>query len=189
MASCRVKAACRPHDSCRAARRTVLCWERWPAGPREGHAATKRASAGCRHGRGCCGAFAALPAAPTLLTRLQNVLQTALDRPLCRPPPPPPHPLALCSTLDHLLVSSPDSIVLTGDLSYADGYQPRWWGGAGGWGWLVGAGDAVAAQQAPFHVCLARIYASADAKLAVQAGLGPLALDCAWRRARPTLCG
>lgn len=92
MAPCRVKAACRPHDSCRAARRTVLCWERWPAGPREGHAATKRASAGCRHAWGCCGAFAALPAAPTLLTRVQNVLQTALDRPLCCPPPPHPTP-------------------------------------------------------------------------------------------------
>ncbi|PSC71931.1 putative purple acid phosphatase 20 [Micractinium conductrix] len=30
------------------------------------------------------------------------------------------------STLDHLTVSAPESILLTGDLSYADGYQPRW---------------------------------------------------------------
>ncbi|CAL8470424.1 g9966 [Coccomyxa elongata] len=33
-------------------------------------------------------------------------------------------------TLDHLTASSPDSVINVGDLSYADGYQPRWdsWG-------------------------------------------------------------
>lgn len=30
------------------------------------------------------------------------------------------------STLDHVTATNPASIVLTGDLSYADGYQPRW---------------------------------------------------------------
>jgi hypothetical protein len=47
----------------------------------------------------------------------------------------PLHPCIAClpsahlparSTLDHLDFNSPDSIILTGDLSYADGYQPRW---------------------------------------------------------------
>jgi len=33
-------------------------------------------------------------------------------------------------TLEHLRANSPDSLMLVGDLSYADGYQPRWdtWG-------------------------------------------------------------
>ena len=39
---------------------------------------------------------------------------------------PPLWTAPACSTLEHLLVTSPDSIILTGDLSYADGFQPRW---------------------------------------------------------------
>lgn len=33
-------------------------------------------------------------------------------------------------TLDHLTASDPESVINVGDLSYADGYQPRWdtWG-------------------------------------------------------------
>jgi hypothetical protein len=33
-------------------------------------------------------------------------------------------------TLQHMEVLRPDSVILAGDLSYADGYQPRWdsWG-------------------------------------------------------------
>ncbi|KAI7841497.1 hypothetical protein COHA_004890 [Chlorella ohadii] len=34
------------------------------------------------------------------------------------------------STLEHMTTTNADSVILTGDLSYADGYQPRWdtWG-------------------------------------------------------------
>ncbi|PRW05763.1 Purple acid phosphatase 18 [Chlorella sorokiniana] len=34
------------------------------------------------------------------------------------------------STLEHMVATNADSVILTGDLSYADGYQPRWdtWG-------------------------------------------------------------
>lgn len=30
------------------------------------------------------------------------------------------------STLEHMTTTNADSVILTGDLSYADGYQPRW---------------------------------------------------------------
>lgn len=30
------------------------------------------------------------------------------------------------STLEHMAASAPHSMLMVGDLSYADGYQPRW---------------------------------------------------------------
>ena len=52
---------------------------------------------------------------------------TAPNLPACLPAClPAVRALPACSTLDHLDFNAPDSIILTGDLSYADGYQPRW---------------------------------------------------------------
>ncbi|KAL4856311.1 Purple acid phosphatase 18 [Chlorella vulgaris] len=50
------------------------------------------------------------------------------------------------STLDHVEVTQPASIILTGDLSYADGYQPRW----DAWGRMV----APFTSRQPWHYCV-----------------------------------